>query len=236
MFYTRFVYTVYRASAMAKRGQYTAAAWSESCYRVLRALERVGVRFEVAGVRNLQGPAPACVVIGNHMSTLETVILPVIIRPFRDVTFVVKDSLVVYPVFRHIMGVLSPIPVTRTDPRQDLKAVLEQGQERLERGMSVVVFPQTTRTHVFDPDQFSTLGVKLARRAGVPIVPMALRTDAWDNGRILKDFGRIHPSRRVHFEFGEPMEVQGRGAEEHEAISDFIRARLQEWSSADSNG
>jgi 1-acyl-sn-glycerol-3-phosphate acyltransferase len=102
--------------------------------------------------------------------------------------------------------------------------------------MSVVVFPQTTRTHEFDPEQFSTIGVKLARRAGVPIVPMALRTDAWDNGRLFKDFGRIHPSRTVHFEFGASLEVQGRGAEEHEAVSDFIRTRLKAWRAADPAG
>jgi len=38
-------------------------------------------------------PLPsACVFIGNHMSILETFVLPCLIQPHRDVTFVVKES------------------------------------------------------------------------------------------------------------------------------------------------
>ena len=80
------------------------------------------------------------------MSTLETVILPVIVLPFRRVTFIVKESLLTYPIFGPIMRSLDPLPVTRTNPRLDLKTVLEGGVARLQQGASIVVFPQTTRT------------------------------------------------------------------------------------------
>ena len=122
-----------------------------------------------------------------------------------------------------------PITVTRTNPREDLRAILEGGELRLKAGSSIVIFPQTTRTTSFDLADFNSIGVKLAKKAGVPIIPIALKTDAWGNGRYLKDFGRIRPSTKVHFAFGAPLSVQDRGREEHESIGRFISDKLTEW-------
>jgi 1-acyl-sn-glycerol-3-phosphate acyltransferase len=134
-----------------------------------------------------------------------------------------------YPVFKHVMRSRDLIAVTRTNPRQDLMAVLEGGLERLKKGISIVVFPQTTRTLTFNEKKFTTIGVKLAQRAGVPIIPLALKTDAWGNGKRLKDFGKIDASKSVKFAFGAPMRVKGRGGEEHQAIIEFIAHKLKEW-------
>jgi 1-acyl-sn-glycerol-3-phosphate acyltransferase len=122
-----------------------------------------------------------------------------------------------------------PIAVTRDNPREDFKAVMEGGIKRLEQGISIVVFPQTTRSSDFDASQFNTIGVKLAARAKVPVVPVALLTDAWGNGRWLKDLGAIDPKKKVYFDFGEPLTVKGRGAEEHQKIIEFIEGKLSEW-------
>jgi 1-acyl-sn-glycerol-3-phosphate acyltransferase len=229
VFYSKLLPIVFKASSNAKRLQYDNAKWSESSLEVLHALEHVGIKIEITGVdyfKNLEGP---CVFIGNHMSTLETFVLPTIIQPLKDVTFVVKKSLVEYPIFKHVMRSRDPIIVGRTNPRDDFKAVMEGGVQRLKTGRSIIIFPQTTRTTVFDPKAFNTIGVKLAHKANVPVVPIALKTDAWGNGKYLKDFGKIDPSKKVYFAFGEPMLIQGRGAEEHHKIVEFISSKLQKW-------
>jgi len=228
-YYPKFIRIIYRASVKSKKGLYDNPSWCDSSLRIMRALESVGVRITVEGISHLEGLNGPCVIVGNHMSMLETVVLPIIVQPIRDVTFVVKQSLLDYPVFRHVMRSRDPVAVTRVNPREDLKAVLEGGTDRLLRGISIILFPQTRRTPGFDPAQFNTIAVKLAQRAKVPIVPLALRTDAWQNGWPLKDFGRINPSRRVFFAFGSPLEIQGRGAEEHQQIIEFIQGRLREW-------
>ncbi|HET6514129.1 MAG TPA: lysophospholipid acyltransferase family protein [Thermodesulfovibrionales bacterium] len=228
-FYVQDVVIVFKASHRAKRSRYDTAAWARSSLEVLRALENVGVKFEITGIDHFKGLDTPCVFIANHMSTLETFVLPSIIAPFRDVTFVVKESLVNYPVFKYVMRSRDPVTVGRTNPREDLKAVLEGGTDRLYSGRSMIVFPQTTRTADFAPSECNTIGVKLAKRANVPIVPVALKTDAWANGKHLKDFGRIDPSKKVHFAFGKPLMVRDRGAEEHEEIIHFITEKLKEW-------
>ena len=175
---------------------------------------------------SLSGP---CVYVGNHMSTLETMVLPCLVQPARNTTFIVKEALTRFPVFGPIMRSRDPIVVGRKDPRADLKTVLGGGQKHLDSGTSVIVFPQTTRSSTFDPAQFNTIGVKLARRAGVPVVPVALKTDAWEKGSLVKDFGPIRPEKKVHICFGEPLEVTGSGRDEHEAVIRFIQGKLHEW-------
>jgi 1-acyl-sn-glycerol-3-phosphate acyltransferase len=196
---------------------------------MIRALERAGVNISVSGIEHLQGLDSPCVIIGNHVSMMETTVLPGIISPIRRVTFVIKKSLLAYPVFKHLMRSRNPVAVTRNNPRQDLKTVLEQGMERLKQGISIVVFPQTTRGSNFDPEQFNTIGIKLASKAGVPVLPLALKTDAWTNGKWIKDLGRILPERKAYFAFDTPFMVQGKGREEQQRVIDFISSKLIEW-------
>lgn len=232
-FYAEVIAIVARASRKAKRQRYDTAEWCSSSLEVLRALERVGVTLEITGMSSFKEIDGPCVFIGNHMSTLETFILPTIIAPFRETTFVVKQSLIDYPVFRHVMRARDPVVVGRANPRDDLKAVLEGGTDRLKAGVSIIIFPQTTRTPVFDPGQFNTIGIKLAKKAGVPVVPVALMTDAWGNGVYLKDFGKIDPSKKVRIAFGTPLSIKDRGAEEHQEIIAFIMGKLKKWEAED---
>jgi 1-acyl-sn-glycerol-3-phosphate acyltransferase len=230
-FYIRLVVIVLRGSIQAKNGRYDTTAWCENSLATLRALEATGATFDITGTNSFTAIEGPCVFIANHMSTLETFVLPAIIAPYKDVTFVVKQSLIDYPIFKHIMRSRNPIAVGRTNPREDLTAVLEGGTERLKAGLSIIIFPQTTRTPVFNPEQFNSIGIKLAKKAGVPVVPIALRTDAWGNGSFLKDYGRIDPSKKVHFAFGKPLEIKDRGVGEHQVILDFITRKLKEWDS-----
>jgi len=229
-FYLPVVGVVFRSSFLAVRGRYDAAAWVAASMGTIRAMEGVGMRLTVEGMGHLRALSGPAVIVGNHMSTLETFVLPSIVQPVRPMTFVVKESLIRYPVFGPVVRARDPIVVGRKNPRQDLITVLQGGQDRLSRGVSVVVFPQTTRTARFDPAQFNTIGVKLALRAGVPVIPLALKTDAWGNGKHIRDFGHVDPSLPVRFRFGAPIAPEGRGAEAHQMVIRFIQGALDEWS------
>jgi 1-acyl-sn-glycerol-3-phosphate acyltransferase len=228
-FYAHLIWIVFKASRRAKRLRYGNEGWAMSSFEVFQALENAGVEFEITGIENFRRLEGSCVFIGNHMSILETFILPVIIEPYKDTTFIVKKSLIDYPIFRYVMRSRDPIVVSRDDPREDLKTVFEEGGKILASGRSIIVFPQKTRTSKFNPDEFNTIGVKLAKRANVPVIPIAMKTDAWGNGNRLKDFGKIDPSKKVYFHFGEPMMIKIRGVEEHAAIIAFIQERLEKW-------
>jgi 1-acyl-sn-glycerol-3-phosphate acyltransferase len=210
---------------------YDTKAWTDSSIEILRFIEKTGGIFHITGMENItKSPGPV-LFISNHMSTLETMILPSIIGPHRELTFVVKESLVKHPLFGDVMRSRNPIVVGRTDPRKDLEAVMNGGVEKLNTGVSIVIFPQSTRSVEFKPEEFNSLGVKLARKAGVEVVPIALKTDFWGNGRLIKELGPLDHNKIIHIKFGEPMQISGNGKEDNQKIIDFIKASLEEWAS-----
>jgi 1-acyl-sn-glycerol-3-phosphate acyltransferase len=228
-FILSFIRTVLRTRPIAVRGKYDKKAWIDSSHDIFRLIERCGGKFHITGLDNLRMINGPVVIISNHMSTLETMIFPGLIAPFRDVTFVVKDSLVKHPFFGPVMRSRNPIVVSRANSRDDLMIVLNKGLEYLAKGISIVIFPQSTRHEVFNPQEFNSLGVKLAARAGVPIIPVAIKTDFWKNGRIFKDLGPIDRKKPIQIEFEKPLIVNGSGKEENAKIIEFISSRLQSW-------
>jgi len=229
-FYLKVIGIVLRCSRLARLGRYDAIAWARSSDEVAGFLESVGCRLLVEGLGHLDGLDRPAIFIGNHMSTLETFVLPSMIVPHcGQLTFVVKRSLVEYPVFKHVMRSRNPVVVDRVNPRDDLKAVMEQGAERLAAGYSLIIFPQHTRAVNFEPTQFNSIGIKLAARTGAPVIPVALQTSAWSHGKLLKDYGPILPDRPVRFAFGAPFTVNGKGSEEHQRVIGFIQQHLQHW-------
>ncbi len=231
-FYWSMCSIVNRAANKVKAGVFTNNEWILASLETLHALERCGVKVTVEGMEHYKKLNAPCVFIGNHMSTLEAFILPGLIQPYMNVSFVVKESLLTYPFFCHVMRSRDPVSVQRKDPRADFTAVMEGGVERLAKGISMIIFPQSTRMQHLDPRHFNSMGVKLARRANVPIVPVALRSDAWGlNGcfGLFKDQGRVSPEIPVNIRFGEPMTVSGNGKAEHAAVYDFIAKNVTEW-------
>ncbi len=230
-FIARYLGIVAWASWLVRRGATESSTWGRGSQAVLRLIEGCGGRVHIRGLDNLrrfchQGPF---VFVSNHMSSLETNVTPGLILPFMQVTFVVKDSLMRYPMLGRIMQAMDAIPVARQNPRDDFQTVMREGIERLKRGISVIIYPQSTRELHFDPDRFNTLGVKLARQAGVPVMPICVRTDFWANGRLLRDFGPLQRNRPVHFAFGVPLAVQGTGREAHRQVIDFMVRHLGAW-------
>ena len=235
-FYSRlFLGPVRWLCSRASKGLCDDAAWVYASVWVADLIERMGCPIEVEGMSAIEAADGPCLFVANHMSTLETFMLPGLIRPRRPVTFVVKRSLTTMPFFGPVMCSRDPIVVGRTNPREDLAAVLEGGLERLKKGISIIVFPQHTRSREFNPQMFNSIGVKLAKKAGVPIVPLALKTDAWGQGKKIKELGPVTPGMAIRYTFADPISVNGQGREEQAAICRHIESCLGKWQQLDDN-
>lgn len=220
---------VLKARRLALDGKYDWEEWTRSSVDILKMLETSGAVFDIRGLDNIRYLNEPVVFISNHMSTLETMVFPCLIAPFLDVTFVVKDSLVNYPFFGPIMRSRNPVVVSRSNSRNDLLTVLNEGSAILKKNESIIIFPQSTRRDFFKVSEFNSLGIKLAGRSGVKVVPVAIKTDYWRNGKYIKDMGPFNRKQPVNIEFGKPMDISGNAKDAHAEVVQYITGKLKEW-------
>jgi 1-acyl-sn-glycerol-3-phosphate acyltransferase len=229
IYYIQLFYTILTESLTARKKSYEGKTWGKGSLRVFKIAESAGGIFHVSGLKALDGCKGPVVYVANHMSLLDTLVLPCILLKFGKVTFVVKEGLLRYPVLGTIIRAIHPIAVTRKNPRNDFKTVMKKGQALISDGCSIIIFPQATRSASFNLTTFNSMGVKLAQRTGVPVVPVALKTDFQGNGRIIKDMGAVDPGKELYIKFGDPMFVEGKGQDIHKKVVKFIVENLKSW-------
>lgn len=128
-----------------------------------------GVKVKVEGAEKLPKDG-SYVVVSNHSSEWETLYFQTLVRPQ---SCVLKQELLKIPFFGWALGLLKPIALDRSKRRGALKQLLQQGKERLEEEIPVLIFPQGTRVPVGKTGKFNKGGAMLAASAGVPIIPIA---------------------------------------------------------------
>ncbi len=171
-----------------------------------------GLDWRVSGRENI--PDRPSVVLCKHQSAFETIALQ---RIFPLQVWLVKKELFRIPVYGWGLWAAGAIGIDRSSPRKALRQLLEQGQERLRRGIWVVVFPEGTRTAVGERRKYQAGGAMLAKKAGCPVVPVAHNAGLfWPRNSLLKRPGTID------IVIGPPIDPDELGAAE-------ITERAREW-------
>jgi 1-acyl-sn-glycerol-3-phosphate acyltransferase len=197
--------------------------------KIFLILEKLGFKFSIVGINNINKVSGPIVFIANHMSVLETLILPGIIQPHKDVTFIVKEELLKYPLFKSLLIARNVIPITRKNPKSDYEIIINKGSQLLQQNISVLIFPQSTRKVKFNPKEFKKIGIKLAQKNGVSVVSIALATDAWAIGKLIKDFGKFDINKVIQIEFNKPFSPDKHFNKGHQSVIDFITKKLAAW-------
>ena len=203
--------------------------WSDACMASINFAEGLGSVITFEGFNQRAAHKGPVVYVSNHMSTFETMSYPAALIAFGNISIVLKKSLMDIPGVGPMAHSVGCIPVTRKNARDDLKTVLEQGAANISQGMSVLLFPQGTRQSVFESKRFNSLGAKLAERANVPLMPLAVQSDFLETGKWIRDFGPVDPARPIRFACG-PILPPALGAKKmHEQSIAFIAATLAAW-------
>lgn len=168
------------------------------------ALIFCGIRHQVEGKENI--PSQAVIILSAHQSTWETFFLPLL---FNHPAIILKQELLKMPFFGWGLRLLEPIAINRRNKSSAMQQVLTQGAERLERGQSVLIFPQGSRVPVGRVAKFKLGGAILAANTGYPVVPVALNSGLyWARGKWLKKPGKVTVS------VGPMIETKGHSAKE----------------------
>lgn len=125
------------------------------------------VRFE--GREHLPWRGPA-VLVANHLSLLDVLVLYGLFRPFKWVS---KEAVFRVPFVGWNMRLNDYVPVVRGD-RESVRRMMEHCRAHLSRGAPVLLFPEGTRSRDGRLQPFKDGAFRLASDAGVPVVPIAV--------------------------------------------------------------
>ena len=146
-----------------------------------------GIKYRVIGRENI--PDHPVVVFSKHESQWETIFLQL---AFHPIATVLKRELLNTPVFGWGLRLMKPIAIDRGSPREALKRMFLLSEERLQEGISVLIFPEGTRTEAGELGRFARGGASIAIKAGVPILPVAHNAGSyWRPHQLVKYPGTI---------------------------------------------
>ncbi len=189
--------------------------------RIVRAAARVGLHLiglpvTTAGLERL--PAQPHVLLINHASYLDVLLLTALLPATPGYTFTAKRELQSRPVLRALLTSLGTCFIERFDVRQSREGV-DAMVEALRAGENLLVFPEGTFTREAGLRPFHLGGFIAAAVANVPVVVAALR-----GTRIVLRDGTWLPRRGpVDFVVGPSLMPRGVGWPAAMALSQEIR-------------
>lgn len=152
--------------------------WSKTIMKI------TGSKIEIKGQEHI--PDGPVVFVSNHEGDFDIpTLLGHINKPFG---FISKIEVKKVPIISSWMEVINCVFLDRKDRRQAIRSIRE-GTELLKKGHSLVIFPEGTRSKGGRMGEFKSGSFRLAKDAGVPIVPICIKgtSDVFEkNGRLIK--------------------------------------------------
>ena len=159
------------------------------------------------------------VVAANHESFYDILVL--LARLPMSVRFLAKRNLFRLPFLGWSIAAAGFIPVDR-ETRSRNTGVVDAALARLQRGRSLVVFPEETRTATGDLLPFKTGAALIALRSGLPLLPLGLAGTL----RIQRRGGFTITPSNVTLAVGEPIAAAGRPASDRGALTEQLRSAI----------
>jgi 1-acyl-sn-glycerol-3-phosphate acyltransferase len=130
-----------------------------------------GVKVHVRGL-NLLDPKQTYVFVSNHRSYLDTATLFVYLE--RSIGLLAKKELLKVPVLGVGMGFVNVMAIDRTN-RESAIRTTDAATKRIQSGRSFAVFVEGTRAKPGELLPFKKGAFYMAKQAGVPVVPIAIK-------------------------------------------------------------
>lgn len=161
------------------------------------------------------------VMVSNHVSLMDA---PAIIATApQKIRFVAKRSLFYVPLFGQALWVAGNIPVDRANTGSATRRLQKMGSQ-VGREISVLFFPEGTRSADATLLPFKKGAAVMAIRSQVPVLPIAV---AGTREVLPKNTLEIRPGV-VGVAFGRPIEVAGMTLQDRDALNARMREAVAE--------
>jgi 1-acyl-sn-glycerol-3-phosphate acyltransferase len=168
--------------------------------------------MELRGTENLKKDQ-SYILVSNHASILD---IPAMIfsAPF-PVRFIAKKSLLWFPVFGWFLYIADHILIDRESAQSALKS-LKKASVLLKKGISIIVFPEGTRSPDGEVKEFKRGAFLLAQHSKFPVVPVSI-TGTYE---MLPRHGWCFWPGSIHIRMGEPINTRDLS---HRELKDLMR-------------
>jgi 1-acyl-sn-glycerol-3-phosphate acyltransferase len=195
-------------------------SWSFAVMRIWSGglLAASFVRVEVSYAPELE-PGRSYVFLANHQSLFD---VPALIASAPgQLRMIAKRTLFQVPVFGWAMRAGGFVPVDRAD-RSSARATFSSASARLREGVSILLFPEGTRSLDDTLLPFQRGGFLLALKSGLPIVPVGVR-----GSRAIQSRGNwsIRPGTIV-VTYGAPIDPSAYGLRRKKELMEEVRRHI----------
>lgn len=143
---------------------YFASAWS---YHYMMVNPNWKVHFE--GVEQIDS-SKTYVIVANHQSLIDILVLYGLFKPFKWVS---KESIFKVPFIGWNMIINQYVTIRRGDIKS-IKEMIQSCRDWLNRGASILIFPEGTRSEDGEIHDFRDGSFRLAAECNVPVVPVVI--------------------------------------------------------------
>jgi len=175
-----------------------------------------GVSLRVNGVNHID-PRRQYIFMVNHQSNLDIPVLHQGLESFQ-LRWLAKKEILWVPFLGWSMWAARHIAVDRAD-RNDAMGSLKKAQERMASGVSIVFFPEGTRSSDGGLLPFKRGGFLLAIKTQTPIVPVTIN----GSGKVLAKGDWRLRAGEIRVTVGTPVSVEGTGVKNLRALSERVR-------------
>jgi 1-acyl-sn-glycerol-3-phosphate acyltransferase len=176
-------------------------------------------RFRTSGMPPTD-PRRPYVVVSNHESFADILLISHL--PW-EMKWLSKAELFKVPVLGWLMRLAGDIPVRRGEGRSAVEA-LQRCRTVLKRRVSVMIFPEGTRSPTADMLPFKDGAFRLAVDTGVPILPLAVS----GTGTALPKHGWLFGRAKAEVRVLEPIETTGLTVKDVPALRERVRKAILE--------
>ncbi len=178
-----------------------------------RIFEFGKTHVDIVGIENVPKEG-AVLFVGNHQSIMD---IPLILGfAEKQLAFIAKMELSKVPIVAPWMRYMQCIFMDRKNRKQSIIA-MEEAVQSLKNGYSQVIFPEGTRNHGGEIQEFKKGSFKLGFRAEVPIVPVTI-DGTWQ--MMNKDIG--FEKARVKLTIHKAIKTKGLTKEQQNALPEKV--------------